>query len=99
MFAGFQRGDGLPGMIGNGRVDMHCVHLRIFDELIEIGVALLHTECVANGIQLLFGALANGIHRGVGVALIDGNEFSAESETDDGHLNLSSTHLFVGCAE
>jgi hypothetical protein len=29
MFSGFQCGDGLGGMIGDGRVDVHGMHVRI----------------------------------------------------------------------
>ena len=74
----------------NGRVDVHRIHRRIADEVLEGGVALLHPEGIAYRIQLVLGTLANGIHLRMGMALIDGNELGTESESDDGDVEFSA---------
>ena len=55
----------------------------IAQQVVVIGEAFRDPERVLNGFQFLRIALANRDEIGVGMRLIDGNEFGAESEADD----------------
>ncbi len=92
VFAGFERGDGLPGMIGDGRINVDEIHFRIFQQLLEIRVTLLHAKGIADRVQFFARPLANGVHAGVGMALVDGNEFGPETEADNSNVQFPVTH-------
>jgi len=68
------------------------IHIRVFQQLVEIVVASLHAERVADGIQLFAGALADGVHIGVRMPLIDGDKLRAKAQPDDGHVDLPFAH-------
>ena len=53
------------------RVDVHGIDFRILDQLFEALVALADAVLVADLIQLLLGALADGVHVGVGMVLVN----------------------------
>src|SRR5215831_11785865 len=91
MLAGLQSRDGLRGVVGNRRVDVDGVDVGVAEEVVEIGIAGLDAEAVAALIQLGPVAAANGVHFGVGMSLVDGNELRAEAEANDG-----DAYLFVG---
>jgi hypothetical protein len=55
-------------------------------------VSFLDAKRIANCIQLLFVALTDGIHVGVRVVLIDGNEFGSKSQTNDRNVDFLFTH-------
>ena len=95
VLARLERRDGLPGVIGNRRVDVDRVHLRVLDQFIEIVVPFLHPECVADCIQFLARALADRVHVRLGMALVDGDEFGTKAQPDDGDVNLSRAHASV----
>jgi len=90
VLAGAQRGDGLRRVQVDGRIDVHRIHRRIADQVFKRGVALLHSEGVAHGIQLVLGTLADGVHLGLRMALVDGDELGTESESDDGDVEFSA---------
>ena len=87
MFPGFERLDGLLPVIRNRRIDMHRMHVRIRQKILIGGISFFDTILVPHFIQLCAGALADGIHVGTGVALIDRDEFGPEPETDDGNVD------------
>ena len=92
VFAGLERGDRLPGVIGNGGIDVDRVEGRVFKQLVEIVVPVLHAKRVADRVQFFAGALADGVHVGAGVPLVDGNELRAKAQPNNGDVNLSLAH-------
>src|SRR5437588_2444214 len=70
-------------MIGNRRIDVHGVYIRILQELVEIGVAHLDAELVAALVEPFFIAAAEGVHLGKRMVLVDGNEFGPKAEAND----------------
>src|SRR5262249_44385609 len=90
MFAGLERCDRLPGVVGNRRVDMDGVYFWVLEKLLKVGVPFFHAESIADGIKFFAGALANGIHFGIGMALINGDELGSKSKANNGHV--SGTH-------
>ncbi len=64
VLAGLQGGQGLGGMIGDRRIDMHRVHVRVFQQLFVLGIACLDAELIANLVHLGFVAPADGVHLG-----------------------------------
>ena len=92
VFAGLERRNRLPGVIGNGGVDVDGVDVRVLEQLVEIVVPVLHAKRVADCIQFFAGALADGIHVGAGMALVDGNKLRAEAQPDYGDVNFSLAH-------
>jgi len=92
VFAGLERGDGLPGMIGNRRVDVNGLNLRVLQQLVEIVVASLHSEGIPDGVELFAGALADGVHVGVGMPLVNGDKLRAKAQPDYGDVDLALTH-------
>ena len=83
VFSGLQGCDGLFSMIGDGRIDVNGIDVRIGEEVVVALVALLDPEFVAHFIEGGLGALANCHQFSSGVALIDGDEFGAKTEADD----------------
>lgn len=81
-------------MVRDGRIDVNGIDFRIFQQFAVISVSRFYVERIANGIQLFGITLADGVHVGVGMALINGNEFSPESQSDDGNVDFSLSH---GC--
>jgi hypothetical protein len=79
-------------MIGDGRIDMDGVDIRVFEQPVDVVVSFCHAKSVADGIQLFAGALADGVHVGVGMALVDGDEFGAKAQPDNGDVNFSLAH-------
>ena len=53
---------------------------------------VVDAERVADLVQLLFVPLADGVHVGVGMGLIDRNELRPETQADDRHVDF-----FVRC--
>jgi len=92
MLSGLERCNRLPGVVGNGRIDVDGVDVWIFEQSIEVREPLFHPERIANGVQLLFCALANGVHVRLGMPLVNGNEFGPKSEAYNGHVDLSNIH-------
>src|SRR5207247_2531429 len=71
--------------------------LRIFEQLVEIGVALLDAKGVADRVEVLLGALADGAEVGLGMTLINGDELRAKTQTDDGEVDLALAHGWQTC--
>jgi hypothetical protein len=84
------RGDGHPSMVGDGRIDVHEVDVRVGQHVVIAGVARVDAEGVADGVALGVRALADGVHVRLWMLLVDGDEFRAEAESDNG-----DTHLLV----
>src|ERR1044071_6608751 len=93
VLARFQGSDRLPGVIGNRRIDMDNVHPRVFQQILDIAVPSLHSESVTDRIELFPRALADRIHVGVRVTLVNGDELRSETEADNRHVNLLRTHF------
>ena len=55
---------------------MHRVHVRVFQQILKVRIALFHAEGIADRLQLLR------------IALPDGDEFRPETEADDGNVDL-----------
>ena len=68
---------------------MHEVDVGVGQDLLKVGVAGFHAEGVANVIELLARALADGVHVGVGVLLVDGDELGSKTKADDGDVDLA----------
>ena len=88
VFAGFERFDGLLGVVGDRRVDVNGVDVGILEELVVIGVAARNAEGVLNGFKFLRVALADGEQVGVGVRLVNRNKLGAETKADDGDVEF-----------
>ena len=76
----------------NGGVDVDRVYFGIFEEIFEVAVAFFDFEGVADLIELVPRTLADGVHAGVGVPLINGNEFSSKTEANYGDVYFAVTH-------
>jgi hypothetical protein len=94
VLAGFQRRHAHRRMLVNGGVDVHHIDVGIFEHLVVVGVALLDVEGVADGIELILAALANGVHIGIRVILVDGDELCPEAQAGYGNIDLF-IHLFA----
>jgi hypothetical protein len=79
-------------MIGDRRIDVHRIDIRILQQLAIIGVTVFHPKGIANRVQLFGRALANGVHVGVRMPLVDGDEFRAKTESDNGDIDATLTH-------
>src|SRR5690606_13035259 len=87
--------DAHPGVIGNWRIDMHRVHVRIFEQRIEIRVTRFHAEIVADRIKLLLIALTNGVTIRVGMFLPERNELRTKTEADNGDVEFLAHSKFA----
>jgi hypothetical protein len=87
VLARLQRLDAHPAVIGNGRVDVHGVDARVLEHRFEVRVAHVHAEGVADGVELLRVALADGVAGRERMTLPDGDEFRPETEADDGDVD------------
>ena len=83
VLARLQRLDRLPAVIGDRRVDVDGVDLRIGEQVVVGGVAFFDAELVADFVELRLGPLADGGHVRLRVALVDGDELGSEAEPDD----------------
>ena len=92
MLTGFQRSDGLGGMIWYGRVDVNGVHIWVLEHVFVLLVAFFDTKGITDGIELLFVTLAYRVHAGVGMVLIDGNELSTKPQSNDGNIDFFPAH-------
>ena len=88
VLAGLQRGDGLRGVVGDRRVDVHRVDVRIAQHFLVARVARGDAEAIAAGVELPAMAAADRVHLRVRVALVDRNELGPEPEPDDADANL-----------
>ena len=94
MFAGLQGGDALRRVQMDGGIDVDRIDIRVLEQVFEAGVTLFDAVLVADLVQLFLGALADGVHVGVGMALVNGDEFRSEPEADDGHIDFFIAHRF-----
>ena len=86
----------MGGVIGDGGIDMDGIDLGIGEKIGVVRVALFNAVFVADLVELGFGALADGCHFSVRVALVDGDEFGAEAETDDCDIWFGCGHDLEG---
>jgi len=80
VLAGLEGGDGLATVVGDRRVDVDRVDLRVLEQRVEVRVALRDLIAVADGLQLLRVALADRDDLRVRVGLVDRDEFGAKAE-------------------
>jgi len=92
VFARFQSGNRLAGMIGNGRIDVNEVHVGIGEHVLEAREAFGHAERIADFVKFLVRSLADGVHVGVGVMLINGNKLCPKAQTDDRDVDFLLGH-------
>jgi len=78
----------------DGRVDMHRIDLGVLNQLLEALVAHADAVLIAEFLQLFPGALAKGIHNGIGMALVNGNKLLAEAQADDRDIQFAACHEF-----
>lgn len=71
---------------------MDGIDVGVLEQIVKIGITFIDAKRVADGIQFGLGALADRIHIGVWVLLINGNEFGAETEPNDGDVNFTLVH-------
>jgi uncharacterized protein involved in tellurium resistance len=83
VFSGFQGGDGVGGVVGDGGIDMNGIDLGDRRGDRRSPCSVFNAVFVADRVELGLGALADGGQFGVRMALVNGNEFGAEAETDD----------------
>ena len=88
MLAGLQGHHHLVGMDLQRGVDMHDVDFRIPQHLGIIRVTDVDSKIIPGLVQLFPRALADGVHVGMRIALINRNEFFSEFETDDGDVQF-----------
>ena len=75
---------------------MDGVDVRVFEQLVVVGVARLDAELVAALVEFRLVAPADGVHLGVRMVLVDGNELGPEAEADDGDADfLVGWHAWV----
>ena len=95
VLARFQGFDRHPAMIGNWRVDMYEVNLRILQDVGKLRVALFDLELVTDRFQLFRIALADRVDSSIRMPLIDGNELGAKPQTDDRDVDLPGAHVIL----
>ena len=94
MLAGFQCRDALRSVQVNRGVDMHRIDFRIVDQFLEALIPFRDTVLVADFVQLLLRALADGIHVRVRVVLVDRDEFLAKPQSDNCDIQLVTAHKY-----
>ncbi len=75
-----------PGVRSDGGVDVDGIELRIGEQRLVAVETPLHAELIAHLLQALLVALADRVHLGVRMPLVDGDELDAESEADQKEL-------------
>ena len=95
VFARFQASHAHPAVVGNRGVDVDGIEVRVFEQLAVIGVAFLDAERIADRIELRPVTLADRVQVGLGMPLVEGDEFSSETQTDNRNIDFSFTH---GCS-
>ncbi|MEY3457076.1 MAG: hypothetical protein RL215_233 [Planctomycetota bacterium] len=98
VFAGVECLEGHPGVIGDGAVDVYEVDGFIVEDIFVAGVAFIDAELVAAFFEFSGIAAADGGDVRIGVGLVDGNEFSAEAQSDHGHIELFAHGILVSFA-
>ena len=79
----------IQAVVGDGRVDVDGVDVRILEQFLVIGVALRDAEVVADRVELGLGLRWQMAYMfGVRMALVDGDELGPEAEADDGDVDL-----------
>ncbi|MNL76878.1 hypothetical protein D3C87_2029190 [compost metagenome] len=58
---------------------MYCVDVRIFQQFVVVGIAYFNAVLVTGFIQFRFSTLANRVHVGIGMLLINGDKLGAEA--------------------
>ena len=84
MLASAKGRKGVLGVVRDRSVDVDGVNVRIGEDVCVVLIALLDAELVADLLERFGIALADRGHLGIGMALVDGNEFGTEAEADDG---------------
>ncbi len=54
----------------DGSIDVHRVNTRIRDQVVEMGISLLHAILISHFIQAFLRTLADGIHLGKRMLLV-----------------------------
>src|SRR5690606_32233565 len=73
-------------------VDMYGIHFLVFQKLIIILISLFNTECIPNALQTFRISLANGIHMSMRMPLINRDELSTKSQSDNRYINFVFIH-------
>jgi len=73
---------------------MNDINIRIFEEFFIAGVALFYPKSIADLIEFAFGSLADRIHIGGRVLLVNGDKFGTEAQAYDCDVPLFLFHVF-----
>jgi hypothetical protein len=82
---------------GDRRVDVHRVHHRVGEQLLIAVISTVDSELVADLLQLLRAALADGVQLGVRVALVDRQKLRPEPEPDDRDADRHCATFIIPC--
>lgn len=83
VFARFQSGNCLLGVVRDGGVEVDGIDLGISEEFVVTRVAFCDAKFVADLVERGLGPLADGDKIGVWMPLVDGDKFGSEAEADD----------------
>jgi len=68
------------------------IHLGIPQQRCVVRISFFHTERVADGIQFLRRPLADSVHVGQGMTLVNRNKLRSEPQADDGDVDFPLVH-------
>ena len=68
------------------RVDVDGVDVRILDKLLKLLLPFCHIILFADFVQLVRGTLAQRVHVGVRMPLVDRDELLTKSEANNGNI-------------
>ena len=74
---------------------MHHIHVAILNQLLETLITLIDPVLPADLVELLLGTLADRVHIGMGMILINRNEFLPKTEPNNGNVDFLLTHIFI----
>src|SRR5262249_15001099 len=79
-------------VVGDRRVDVDVIDVGIRENVFVAMVALGDAEGITHLIEFTLGALADSVHVGQRVLLVNGDELGAKAQTDDRHVELLVGH-------
>ena len=92
MLARLERLDAHAPMLRDRGVDVHRIDVLVGEHVLVAGVAPADREGIPDLLELGWITLAERGDLGIGVALVDRDEFGAEAEADDGDAGFGSGH-------
>ena len=71
---------------------MDEIDLGVGQQIFVAGIAFLDPQGLTDLVEPLSVSLADGIHSGVGVFLVDGDELGPKAQADNGHVHSFLVH-------